>query len=114
MSLAAGKLRHQIWIDRPVQTRDENGGYINSWEHITDVPLWAAIEPLSVREYIAAQATQSTITARITIRYRAGLTADMRILHGDKIYNPAGFLADKDSGLEYMTIPCTEGANNRE
>jgi SPP1 family predicted phage head-tail adaptor len=114
MSLAAGKLRHQVWIDRPVQTRDENGGFINGWEHITAQPVWAAVEPLSVREFIAAQATQSTISARITIRYRAGLTPDMRIVHGADIYNPAGFLTDKDSGLEYMTIPCTLGTTNRE
>lgn len=112
MSLAAGKLRHQVRIERPVVGRDENGGTVTTWDLVAAV--WAAIEPLSVREFIAAQSTQSFITARITIRYRDGLTADMRILHGAKVYNPAGFLADKDSGLEYMTIPCTQGANNRE
>jgi SPP1 family predicted phage head-tail adaptor len=74
----------------------------------------AAIEPLSVREFIASQQMQSQITARITIRHRQGLTAQMRILHPStgKIYNPAGWLADPDSGLEYVTAPCSEGVND--
>ena len=35
----------------------------------------------------------------------------MRIVHKTKIYNPAGFLADPDSGLEYVTVPVTQGVN---
>lgn len=81
-----------------------------SWSDIATV--WAAIEPLSAREFIAASATQSQIDARIVIRYRAGLTPDMRIIHGAKIYNPHGFLADAESGLEYLTIPVSTGVDD--
>ena len=108
MTLAAGRLRHRIDIQRQVNIQDSNGDLVIDWEDVaTDVP--AAIEPLSVREFIAAQSMQSEVSARVTIRYRSGLDASMRILHGTRIYNPHGWLADPDSGLEYLTAPCSEG-----
>lgn len=118
MSLEAGKLRHRVRIESYDYLRDGSGEVIQdpvtgetsqSWQEVATV--WAAIEPLSAREFIAASATQSAITARIVIRYRDGLNASMRLIHKDKIYNPAGFLADKVSGLEYITIPVTEGVS---
>lgn len=111
MTLKAGKLRHRITIEAPVETRDpDSGEVLVSW-----TPLYtkvaAAIEPLSVKEFIASKTLQSQITAHITIRYRDGLTAKMRINHNGKIYNPEGWLPDVDSGLEYLTAPVTQGVN---
>ena len=109
--LHAGRLRHRVTIERRVQTQDSNGDMVTEWDTVAaDEP--AAIEPLSVREFISSQALQSGVTARITIRHRSGLTADMRIRHGELIYNPQGWLADPDSGLEYLTAPCTQGVND--
>lgn len=112
-TLSAGRLRHRITIQQPRQQQDLTTGAIRTvWTDVaTDVA--AEIAPLSVREFIASSQMQSQITARITIRYRSGLTAQMRILHPStgKIYNPAGWLADPDSGLEYLTAPCSEGTN---
>lgn len=118
MALAAGRLRHRVRIDRRVESRDAFGGVVVTWEPITGSAststVWAAIEPLSVREFMAAAAQESQITTRITIRARAGLNAALRLVHvvdgaDGPIYNPAGFLPDKDSGLEYVTAPCSEG-----
>lgn len=111
MALNAGRLRHRVDIQSKQQVQDPVTGEMTaSW-----VTVWpkvpAAVEPLSAREFIAAQATQSQVVARITIRYRDGLDASMRILHKGKIYNPADFLADKDSGLEYLTVPVVVGTN---
>lgn len=107
----SGALRHRVDIQSRTNAQDATTGEITpTWSTLySSVP--AQIEPLSVREFMAAQANQSDITTRITIRYRAGLTADMRILHGTTIYNPAGFLPDKESGTEYLTIPCGTGVN---
>lgn len=107
----AGRLRHRVNIESPVDTQDATTGEIvRTWTALhSKVP--ARIEHLSVREFLQSKADQSEIAARITIRYRAGLTADMRILHGSTVYNPAGFLADNKSGQEYLTIPCSQGIN---
>jgi SPP1 family predicted phage head-tail adaptor len=107
----SGYLRHRIDIQVHEDTQDSNTGeVVVGWTTVySNVP--AKIEPLSVREFMQSRADQSEISARITIRYKAGLNAGMRILHGSTVYNPAGFLADKKSGTEYLTIPCSQGVN---
>lgn len=107
--LSAGRLRHRVQLQIPVETQDSQSGAINvSWQTIAT--LWASIEPLSAREYIAAQAESSRVSTRILIRYR-DINAKARFYHQakDQYYNIEGDLADKDSGLEYLTIPCSEG-----
>jgi SPP1 family predicted phage head-tail adaptor len=111
VAIEAGALRHRVTFQDRIETQDATtGGLTTVWRDLfTDVP--AAVEPLSAREFISAQALQSKVIARITVRYRAGLSAAQRIVHGSKIYNPEGIIPDKDSGLEYVTIPCSEGVN---
>ncbi|HDG7399279.1 phage head closure protein, partial [Klebsiella pneumoniae] len=52
------------------------------------------------------------VTTRITIRYREGVTRKHRILFRGRIYNIEGVLPDPRSGREYLTLPCSEGAND--
>ena len=120
MSLEPGKLRHRVRIEEYVDVLDSagdpvrgpQGEFVKEWQEVATV--WAAIEPLSAREFIQSAAMQSQVTARMVIRYRDGLDAAMRLVHvaADKIYNPEGFLPDKVSGLEYLTIPVSEGVND--
>src|SRR5690606_36164045 len=109
MAVAAGPLRHRVTLQERQLTQDSYGSPVTEWVDVAT--LWAAVEPLSAREFIAAQAQQSQVTARIRIRYRPGVNGQMRILHRGKFYNIAGVLADKESGLEYLTLPVTEGVN---
>lgn len=123
MSIEAGRLRHRVRIEQLSYLLDSHGDQYQDpetgesrpqWVEVATV--WAAIEPLSAREFIAAQSTQSQITARIVIRHRDGLDASMRLVHvrtgrPDVIYNPAAFLPDMDSGLEYLTAPCSTGVS---
>jgi len=101
--LKAGNLRHRIALQRKQQTQNpQTGAMVTTW--VTE----AAVEPLSAREFIAAQAVQSDVSVRITVRYRPGITSAMRLLHDGKVYGITGVLADKDSGREYLTLPCAE------
>lgn len=53
MSLDAGRLRHRISLQKQISTKDpDTGERVNTWLEIAK--LWAAIEPLSAREFIAA------------------------------------------------------------
>lgn len=112
--MESGKLRHRITIQEQVEAQDaQTGAMVVTWQDKwTRVP--ASVEPLSAREFIQSQAGQSEVTARITIRYRAGLLPTMRIVHRGKTYNIAGLLPDNDSGLEHITIPVKEGVNDGE
>lgn len=111
MSIAAGKLRHKVKLQSFTTTVDmTTGDRVQAWADAG--AIWAAVEPLSGREFIAAAATQSKVAARITIRYREGVTAAQRIVHGATVYNIEAVLADKDSGREYLSLMCSEGVGD--
>ena len=110
--LESGRLRHRVDIEQQVQTQDPTTGEMTvTWSaYAQSIP--ASIEPLSAREFIQAAGTQSAVTARIVIRYLAGVTAAMRVKHGSRLYNIHGVLSDKSSGIEYLTLPVSEGLND--
>ncbi|ENM0054915.1 phage head closure protein [Stenotrophomonas maltophilia] len=110
MSLPAGRLRHRVLIQQQVTTKDSDGVEQTAWVDVATV--WASVEPLSAREFIQSGQTQSAVTARITMRYRDGLSPSMRLVHRGEIFNIAGLLPDKVSGLEYITIPVSAGVND--
>lgn len=123
MSLEAGKLRHRIRIDRPTPVLDSNGDEVQAdngevlreWVEIASV--WASVEPLSAREFLQSSTTQAQVIARVTMRYRTNLEPTDRLVHmrtgyPDVIYQVAGILPDKDSGLEYFTCPVSAGVND--
>jgi SPP1 family predicted phage head-tail adaptor len=108
-NVEAGKLRHRVSIQDQTWTLDSNGARVIAWVPVADV--WAAVEPLSAREFIQSAATQSRVVARITIRARE-LRPTMRIIHRGQAYNIHGVLPDKNSGLEYVTLPVEVGVND--
>lgn len=109
--MQAGKLRHRVMIQRRDKSQDPTTGeMVTDW--VDHAMVWAAIEPLSAREFIAAQAGQSQITARATIRYIEGLNATMRLMHNGAAYNIEGVLPDPKSGRHYLTLPLSEGVSD--
>lgn len=101
------KLRNLVTIQDRIEEQDSDGAINIEWDDFAKV--WASIEPLSARDFISAQSEQSKITARITILFRDDIEANMRVIHGNKIYTIEGVLPDKESGREYITLPCSEG-----
>ncbi|HEJ7889809.1 TPA: phage head closure protein [Serratia liquefaciens] len=109
--MQAGKLRHRIILQKPVKVQDPTSGeMIDTWQDVSN--LWAEVSPLSAREFVAAQAMQNAVTTRIKIRYRRDISVKYRILFRGNIFNIEGVLPDPDSGLEYLTLPCSEGTND--
>lgn len=109
--IRAGNLRHRVSLEKRQKVQNPDTGEI-TYEWIEIAKPWASVEPLSAREFIAAQATQSKVTARITIRHRDDLDATMRIRFRGKLYNIEGVLPDKISGIEHITLPVSEGVSD--
>lgn len=105
-------MRHRIVIQHHVELQDPSTGEVTTgWEAYANV--WAAVEPLSARDLIAAQAGQSEASGRITIRYRSGVLSTMRILHRGQIFTIIGQpLPDKASGMEYLTLVVATGVKD--
>jgi SPP1 family predicted phage head-tail adaptor len=110
--MRAGKLRYTVTIEQRSDTPNANGDTVTAWATFAaNVP--ASINDLSGRELIAAAATQSEISTRITIRYLAGVNAAMRVRGSDgRLYNIAAVVGDNKSGAEWLTLVCSQGLND--
>lgn len=110
MSIAAGRLNKRVALQSPTTSQDNATGAITE-SYTTVATVWAAIEPLSVKDFIASDERQSKVTARIVIRHRTGIDATWRVVHNSRVYQIVGVLADQDSGIEYLTLAVAEGVN---
>lgn len=101
--MRAGKLRHLVVIRRLGQAMQDpqTGDIASDWVNISTV--WASVEPLSGREFIAAQSTQSEVSARIVMRKTEVTAQDKLYFRGDT-YNIHTVLPDLKSGNEYLTL----------
>lgn len=103
----AARLRHRVSIEALTIIRDEIGGAQEVWTPVhSSVP--ADIVPLSGREFVAAQSTQSQVTTRITIRFQPGILSAMRLVHGTDTYNIEAVLPDP-SLRRHLTLMCSTG-----
>ena len=105
MSLAA-RLNKRVTIQALVEVQDSIGQPLPAdWIDIItdgDGKCWAEVKDVSGKEFIAADAENSKVTTRITIRHRADVTAEMRVLHGENIYNVLAALGQADRTLLLM------------
>ncbi|MCK2286036.1 phage head closure protein [Escherichia coli] len=109
--MQAGKLNKLITLQKPVKTQSPvTGAVVNGWAD--QAKLWANVTDLSARDFVAAQAGQSEVTTRITIRWRDDVTDKHRIRYRGRIYDIQGVLEDDKSGREYLTLPCSRGVND--
>lgn len=104
--MKAGRLRHRVNIQQPVETQNAYGEAEVAWSNVL-TNVWAGIEPLRGREFFAAKQVNAEIEARVVIRHRAGITAKMRIVdlcHGsgeyyiDTVINPE----ERNRELQFM------------
>lgn len=114
MSLEAGSLRDRVNIQKRVNDIDPVTGETRIiWQNETGrgerVP--ARIEDVSQRDQIAAQAMQSQVSARITLRYLPWLTSLHRIVDLDgHVYTIEGPpIRDKESRRESMVLSVSLG-----
>jgi SPP1 family predicted phage head-tail adaptor len=114
VSLSAGRLRHRLILEKRESDQDSTTGADEfTWAEVARP--WAAIEPLSVRDYITSKGERSEVSARIVIRFRHDINPQMRLIQetasGQRIFKILGILPDTDSGREYMTIAVSEGVS---
>lgn len=103
--MRTGELRHRIIIQEESFLKTPGTGEkISSWTDVCTV--WAAVEPVSGREYFLSLETHSEQVVRVRIRYRAGITSDMRVIFDENamyvqsVINPE----NRNRELELMCI----------
>jgi len=78
-------LHKKIKIQQATESRTDSVSVENTWSTIAEP--WASVEPVSGREYFAAQQVQAENTIKFRIRYQSGLDPKMRILYNDNVYD---------------------------
>lgn len=105
----AGNMRQRIRIEQPVLAADGLGGGVRSWQTVTTV--WGEITTLSGNEHFAAGQLASQISHRITLRWREGVTPEMRLAFGTRIFAIRAIL-ERDGKRRSMEILVEEGAGS--
>ena len=95
-----GDLKHCIIIQEPSQTVDSTGAPTETWSNV----LTARARRLATggAEFYAAQRMNENTQALYTIRYYAGLTTRMRLVHGSQNYDIISIVPAVDE--RYMNI----------
>ena len=105
--MQAGQLRHKLDIEKELATQDNYGQPTQEWVAFLS-GIWAAIEPLSGREYYAAQQAIAEISHMVRIRYKAGIKPKMRVKLGDARYFNIVSVIDIKEAHRELHLMCTE------
>lgn len=106
-SVQAGRFRHRVTIQKKTVGQDSAGGITETWSNFAK-NVNAAIDAVTGSESTSSQQITSKVTAEISIRWRPGITATMRVLHLDDTYNIEGVLNDSETGRKIITLLCTQ------
>jgi SPP1 family predicted phage head-tail adaptor len=99
----AGQLDQRVTLQTMAGGVDAIGQPLpDNWADVATV--WASVHPLQGREFLAAQSVQSEVTARITMRYRPGVSAAMRVVHGADLYNITAVIHVKSARAELQLM----------
>lgn len=77
----AGQLDQRVTLQTATVTRDAVGGPSESWADT--VTVWARVRPLSGKQIAQAQQVSADVSTAVEIRWRAGITAAMRLKFAD-------------------------------
>ncbi len=69
--------------------KNEYGELVDEWE-IFKESIWASKEPLLGNEYFNALTTNTKVEVKLNMRFIHGITSEMRIQHGDEVYEIIG------------------------
>ena len=101
--MQAGKMRHEIVIQKSTYTVDSFGGRTDVW--VDFLECWASCRALTGREAFNMQQFSASIDRVFQIRYSTGITPDMRILNNeDGLYHDIVSGVDDDGRRRDLTI----------
>jgi SPP1 family predicted phage head-tail adaptor len=105
-----GELRHRITIQKKAdvnnqENQDSYGQPKEPWDNVATV--WCSINPIVGKEFFAAETVNSEITHKIRIRYRLGITPDMRVKFNDRNFSIQSAINYQERNIE-LQLMCRE------
>lgn len=96
------KYRNRVAFQKKEKVKDAEGNTVTEW--VNQFTVQAAIKGLRGKEYIDAGAQAVKISTRIYIRYRPGVTHDMRIKFGERIFDIVNVNNIEERNIEYEIL----------
>ena len=84
MFLDPGTLRCELALEVCATVADGLGGHAEDWTEMATV--FARIEPVSAQSVFGADQTLESVTHRVTLRWRDGVTSGMRFRRQARIF----------------------------
>ncbi len=81
----AARLKHRVVIEQRSRSDDGAGGSSVSWSSVATV--WAELRSKSGSERDFGGKLEARATHELTMRYRSGVTTDMRVSYGGRVFN---------------------------
>lgn len=81
-----GEYKQRIQILKKSAGRDKYGEPTDTWTPLIDRYIPAKIQPILGNEYFTALTTDTTVEAKIECRYMPGIENEMRVKHGNDVY----------------------------
>lgn len=107
--MRAGRLNRRVVIQAKLNTPNELGELVGGWGSIAAV--WANIMQKSGMETIRNDMQMSVVDASIRIRYRTDVTAGMRVVDGNTVYDIQAVIFDRQN-KQFVDLVCQTGASN--
>jgi SPP1 family predicted phage head-tail adaptor len=108
--MKAGDLNRRVTLQSPSGISDALGERTTVWTDQTSV--WASINPLTVREILAAGELHSETSHRVRIRYSllaSTITSAWRIMYGTRIFVLQGAPRNVGEANDMLELLCSEG-----
>lgn len=103
--IAIGEMRERVTLQSPQRTPDGAGGADITWT--SGASVWAKVEERHGQERLAGERLAAEATFALTIRYRSGITTEMRVLWKGRELNIAS-LRDPDGRKRFLELDCEE------
>jgi SPP1 family predicted phage head-tail adaptor len=79
-----GDLRTRLTLEAPSRAADGGGGASVTWSTVASV--WASVRPTGGGESYALDRVAGRVTHEIVLRYRSGVTPEMRLREGTRVF----------------------------
>jgi SPP1 family predicted phage head-tail adaptor len=87
-------LRHRLTVERRVSVPGEE----DREEWVGVALLWASLEPTSGSEGVVSDRLRSSVTHKARFRYRPGITPDLRLRLGARLFNIVSVIDEGERG----------------
>ena len=103
-----GRMRHLVCLQRPVDTQDEFGKSVTTWEQFAAVH--AQVQSSAGSESVDNGQIAAQLTHIVSIRYLPGLTPHWRVLWNGKNLQIVEIKTDA-TARRWQTLKCSEVLN---